>query len=266
MKVSRKGAKTQRIITAGLLLLCCTAVAEEKPAAFETYNTACELYRAQDFQGSEKMFGETAAWTEDEKLKAKAFYNRGTALLAGTVAGQITNRLDTVALAIDLFELSLELSPNDIDAKQNLERALRWMVSGRIKQATQLINEADQMLAQDQAKAAKENYETAQKTLAPVQEDFAPSDPTVQPLLDRAASQLQMLEQAVTLTREEMENAKHAIDAYEYKLAADVMLDDKPERRWAFDLDEKLAQEFQQLIQNNMNVINIIYPQNPLKP
>jgi len=88
----------------------------------------------------------------------------------------------------------------------------------------------------------------------------------VQPLLDRADGQLQMLEQAVELTKAEMENAKHAIEMYEYEAAANLMVADKPERRWAFDLDEKLAQEFQQLIQNNQNVINIVHPQNPLKP
>jgi hypothetical protein len=56
------------------------------------------------------------------------------------------------------------------------------------------------------------------------------------------------------------------VDAYQYKTAADLMIADTPERRWAFDLDKKLAEEFQQLIQNNQNVIQIIYPPNPLKP
>ena len=248
-----------------LILLCGSAVAEEFPS-IGTFNEGCSLYRANDFQGSEKRFNEAAAQTKDEKLKHRALYNRGTALLAGTTANQITNRLDAVAEAIHLFEQSLELNPNDLDSKQNLERALNIMVSGRIKQATQLINEADGLLEQFQAKAAKENYETVQKTLDPVLEDFAPDHKEVQPLLDRANAQLQRLEQAVELTREEMQNAKHAIDIYEYKRAADVMLNDKPERRWAFDLDEKLAEEFQQLIENNQNIIKIIYPNNPLKP
>lgn len=231
-----------------------------------TFNEACEVYRSGDFQGSEKLFGEVAAQSDDEKLKARALYNQGTALLAGTAGGQITNRLEAVAQAITALEQSLEIAPKDLDAKQNLERALNWMVSGRIKHAKALIDEGDGMLQQFQAKAAKENYETAKKTLDPVEEDFAPGHKEIRPLVDRADGQLRVLERAIELTKEEMANAKHAIDVYEYKLAADVMVDDKPERRWAFDLDEKLGQEFQQLIQNNQNVINIVYPQNPLTP
>ena len=264
-KISHKGATTQRALSAALLL-CGSALAEEKFPSIGKYNEGCELYRAKDFQGSEKMFGEAAAQTKDEKLKHKALYNRGTALLAGITTGSISNRLDAVAEAIGLFEQSLELNPSDMDSKQNLERALNIMVSGRITQATRLIDEADGLLQQFQAKAAKENYESAKKALDPVLDDFAPDHKEVQPLLDRANGQLQMLEQAVELTQEEMENAKHAIEMYEYEAAANLMVADKPERRWAFDLDQELAQEFQQLIQNNQNVINIVYPQNPLKP
>ena len=250
-----------------ILLLSSVATAEtEKVPILGTFNTACELYRTKDFQGSEKLFGDVAAQTENEKLKSKALYNRGTALLAGTTTGIISNRLDAVAEAIGLFEQSLELNPSDMDSKQNLERALNIMISGRVKQAKTLLDEADGLLQQFQAKAAKENYESAQKALDPVLDDFAPNHKEVQQLLDRADGQLQMLERAVELTKEEVENAKQAIGMYEYETAAKLMVEDKPERRWAFDLDEQLAQEFQQLIQNNQNVINIIHPPNPLKP
>jgi hypothetical protein len=260
--------RSLRSFAVSALLICCSAIAEELPGIGK-YNAGCELYRAKDFQGSEKLFGE-AAQTEDEKLKFKACYNRGTALLAGTASGQITNRLEAVADAIGLFEQALELNPEDLDSKQNLERALNLMISGRIGQAEKLLNEADGLLEQFEAKTAKENYETAKKTLEPVQDDFAPDSRQVQPLMDRADGQLQMLDRAVEMTTEDMANAKHAVDLYEYKAAADVMLADSKERRWAFNLDEKLAQEFQQLIQNNQNVINIIYPPaqppSPLQP
>jgi predicted nucleic acid-binding Zn-ribbon protein len=153
-----------------------------------------------------------------------------------------------------------------MDAKQNLERALNIMVNGRISRAKALLDETDSLLQQDQAKVAKEKCEEAKKALAPVEEDFAPNNPELQPLIDKADGTLQMLDRAIEQTKEEMKNAKHAIDMYEYKTAADVMMADSQERRWAFDLDEELAQEFQQLIQNNQNVINIVYPQNPLQP
>ena len=249
-----------------LFLLFGGASAEEKFPAIGTYNQGVAHYRTNNFQASEKLFAEAAAQTSDEELKQKALYNRGTALLAGAAGGQITNRLESVAEAINLLEQSLELKPEDIDAKQNIERALNWMVTDRIKQATRLIHEADQMLTENQAKTAKENYEAAQETLAPVQENFAPNHAKAEQLKTRADQQLQRLERAVALTREEMEHAKQALDLYEYQTAATLMVADKPERHWAFDLDEELAEEFQQLIQNNQNVIKIIYPSNPLNP
>jgi hypothetical protein len=248
------------------LLLASVAFAEETFPDIGTFNAACGLYEAKDFQGSEELFGEVAAQTEDEHLKSKALYNQGTALLAASASEQITNRLEAVAQAITLFEDSLELKPGDPDAKQNLERALQWMVRGRVKQAERLISEADALLEEDQAKSAKENYEEAKNTLAPVEEDFDPDNRQVQPLKDHADGQLQLLERAIEQTKEELKAVQHAIDMYAYKAAADVMLADPRERRWAFDLDQELAQEFQQLIQNNQNVINIVYPQNPLKP
>jgi len=247
------------------ILLCSSAVAEEFPG-IGTFNAACELYRAKDFLGSEKMFGSVAAQTEDDDLKANALYNQGTALLAGTVDGSISNRLDAVAQAITLFEKTLELAPEDMDAKQNLERALHWMAGSRIKRTEKLLDEADALLNQDQARQAKENCETAKETLSPVAEDFDPDSPKVQPLMERADRILKKLERAIELTKEDLKNARHAIDLYEYRAAADVMLADKPERKWAFDLDEELAKEFQQMIRNNQNIITIVYPQNQQPP
>jgi hypothetical protein len=46
--------------------LCLLAQAEEKLPEIGTFNTACELYRAKDFQGSENLFGQVAAQTDDE--------------------------------------------------------------------------------------------------------------------------------------------------------------------------------------------------------
>ena len=43
------------------------------------------------------------------------------------------------------------------------------------------------------------------------------------------------------------------------------MMDNKPARKWAFDLDKKLAEEFQQFNEHNHQIIEIVYPSNPLK-
>jgi Ca-activated chloride channel family protein len=229
------------------------------------YDRGNVLYRQKDFQGSEKAYSSAAALTKDDRLKQKALYNRATALLAGTT--QQTNAVaDTAARSAELFEQALSLQPKDAAAKQNLERAINLAVISRIRDATKLINGADTLLTEFKAQTAKENYQKAKELLAPVFTDLSPENREARNLTDHADGQLQMLEKAVQDTQAELEAAKKAIDAYEYKTAADLMLDDKPARKWAFDLDKKLAEEFQQFNENNHKIIEIVYPTNPLKP
>jgi Ca-activated chloride channel family protein len=237
----------------------------EKFPDIGNYNRGNVLYRQKDFRGSEKAYATAAALTQNEKLKQKAFYNRGTALLAGTTT-QTNAVYDTAAQAAALFELALALKPDDQAAKQNFERSINLIVSTRISSSTKLIQEADALLKEFKAKTAKENYEKAKDILAPVFENYSPDNRVAIELKQQADKQLLMLSKAVRETKDDMEKAKQAIAAYEYKTAADIMLDDKPARKWAFDLDEKLAQEFQQFNENNRKVIEIVYPSNPLKP
>ena len=234
------------------------------------YNRGCTLYRQKKFQEAATLFAEAAEQTEQDSLKQKALYNQGTARLAETTmidpAASSNSVLTLLSQSIELFEQSLEIKPDDLDAKQNLERAIHLMVTGRIRHASQKLQAGDQQLTEFKAKTAKENYTQAKDELIPLFNDFSPNNEEAFSLNNRADQQLQMLEEAIQLTKEEMEAAKQAIDHYRYKQAADLMRDDKPVRKWAFDLDEKLAQEFQQLIQNNQNIIEIVYPTNPLKP
>jgi Ca-activated chloride channel family protein len=224
-----------------------------------SYNRGNILYRMKNFQGSEKAFAEAVSLTENEELKQKALYNRGTALLAGTP--QMTNAvMDIAAQAAELFEQALDLNPDDPIAKQNLERALNLVVSDRIRTATRLITEADQMLTEYKAKTAKENYTKAKTILAPVLADFSPDSREAEDLIRRADEQLEMLERALQETRQEMETAKQSIEVYDYKKAADAMMNDSPSRQLAFDLDAKLKEEFERLIDHNQKIINIVYP------
>jgi Ca-activated chloride channel family protein len=100
----------------------------EKFPDIGNYNRGNVRYRQKDFQGAETAYNSAAAQTSDNALKQKAFYNRGTALLAGTAQqndpAQIDARIATATQATGLFEQALSLDPNDLDAKQNLERAL----------------------------------------------------------------------------------------------------------------------------------------------
>lgn len=229
------------------------------------YNRGSVLFRMNDFQGSEKAYADAAALTEDKTLKQKALYNRGTALLAGAFK-QTNAVMEAAAQAADLFEQALELNPEDHNAKQNFERAIRLAVTDRVRNATRLINEADSLLTEYKAKTAKENYTKAKELLAPVLGDLSPDSLDAHELNRRADEQLEILKRAVKETRAEMERAKKFIETYDYKKAAEAMMNDTPARRLAFDLDEKLKTEFEQLIQNNMNIIQIVYPETAVNP
>ncbi|MFA6172683.1 MAG: VWA domain-containing protein [Kiritimatiellales bacterium] len=231
------------------------------------YDRGNILYRQNDFQGSEKAYGSAAAQTADNQLKQKALYNRGTALLANARNPANTNDVFAAAAqSLDLFEQSLNLNPADKSAKNNLECAINFIITGRIQRAARLVEDADKMLTEYKAKAAKENYIAAKEMLGPVFENFSPDNPDASALKKRADQQLLMLERAVQETKNDMETAKQAIATYEYRTAADIMLSEKPVRKLAFDLDDKLKEEFTKLIENNQKVIQIVYPNNPLKP
>ena len=93
------------------------------------YNRGNVLYRENDFQGSEKAYSSAAAQTANEQLKQKALYNRGTALLAGTTQqkdpAQVDAKITAATQATGFFEQALSLKPDDLAAKQNLERAIK---------------------------------------------------------------------------------------------------------------------------------------------
>lgn len=237
----------------------------EKFPDIGTYNRGNVLYRQKDFQGSEKAFAVAAALTQNNQLKQKALYNRGTALLAGT-ASQTNAVYDIAMRAADLFEQALGIDPKDNAAKQNFERAIHLAVTTRINSATKLIQEADALLQEFKARIAKENYTQAKTLLAPVLAGLSPDNRNAQDLTRHATEQIKMLEKAVKDTQAELGKAKKAVAAYEYKAAADLMMKDTPARKWAFDLDEKLAEEFKQFNESNHKVIEIVYPTNPLKP
>jgi hypothetical protein len=122
------------------------------------YNKGNVLYRQKDFQGSEKAYADAAAQTRDDSLRQKALYNRGTALLAGTTTQTDPSKIDAkiaaATQAAGLFEDALTLNPRDLDAKQNLERALK--LKEQLEQQKQDQQQQDQ---QDQQKDQKQDQD-----------------------------------------------------------------------------------------------------------
>ena len=75
------------------------------------YNLAAGLYQTQQYQEAKKNLETAIAKPKDPELKAKALYNYGNTLY----------RLGDFDKAIDSYKKSLEIKPDDQDAKYNLE-------------------------------------------------------------------------------------------------------------------------------------------------
>jgi Ca-activated chloride channel family protein len=79
------------------------------------YNLGNALYRKDSVEAAAKSFDNAIQNTTDNVLKQKAFYNKG-------VAYQKAKKLPE---CITAYKNSLILNPNDEDARQNLQRALK---------------------------------------------------------------------------------------------------------------------------------------------
>ena len=107
------------------------------------YNLGNVLYKKEDTEEAAKYFDEAIKNTNDNQLKQKAFYNKG-------VAYQKAKKLPECIIA---YKNALMLNPNDEDARQNLERALKQ------QQQQQQQNKKDNQDKKQQPKDQKKNNE-----------------------------------------------------------------------------------------------------------
>jgi len=80
-----------------------------------SYNLGNVLYRKNNSEEAVKSYDNAIANTKDNSVKQKAFYNKGVALQAAKKLPE----------CIRAYENALILNPNDEDARQNLQRALK---------------------------------------------------------------------------------------------------------------------------------------------
>ncbi|HUZ61040.1 MAG TPA: VWA domain-containing protein [Hanamia sp.] len=79
------------------------------------YNLGNALYRKNNTDEAVESYDNAIAHTSDSALKQKAFYNKGVAL----------QKAKKLPECINAYENALILNPNDEDARQNLQRALK---------------------------------------------------------------------------------------------------------------------------------------------
>ena len=78
------------------------------------FNLGNALEKQNDAANAEKYYDEVAASANEASLKAKAFYNKG-------VAQVLQQKLSD---AIESFKEALKLTPEDNDARENLQKAI----------------------------------------------------------------------------------------------------------------------------------------------
>jgi Ca-activated chloride channel family protein len=78
------------------------------------FNKANALQQQKNYEAAAKQFEQAAAVTNDNDLKAKAYYNSGVAAI----------KQQQLANAINAWKQSLLLNPNSDSARNNLQKAL----------------------------------------------------------------------------------------------------------------------------------------------
>lgn len=225
------------------------------------YNLGIAQFRNQEYAKSSNSF-EEAVRSQDLVLQADAYYNHGTALLAQTTkltnSEDILNAINLTLEAIEQFELSLMLSPNAIDAKQNHEQASKLRILLEFKRGQSLYNEAEQLLIQEQAKLAKLNYNKAEQQFRKILSELDLDHIKSKEYLSLTVDKIEMLKKAVLDAKSDLTQSLKLIQDYQYQLASKILTHPSKERNYAFDINSELKNRYDQTIQKNQQIINIV--------
>ena len=225
------------------------------------YNLGNAQYRAGDFEAAEASFNE-ALRTLDLELQARAYFNRGNALLAQTTAltqtEQISLAIELAFQAMDMYEKSILLQPEDPEAKQNFERAAHLRLQLEYNLGRWYFDQAEELLPQYKAKDAQKNYQLAKKQFEHILTNVDPHHAESQQYLPKIEERLHMLALAVEAAKIDLEMALKYISDYQYMLAAQRLTTETDERKYAFDIKPDLKKRYEETIQKNQEVLKII--------
>lgn len=229
--------------------------------AVGNFNLGNALYRQGEFEKAEAHYTE-ALRTSDVELQAQAYFNRGNALLARTTAmsgGEQIGRASECAFqAMDMYEKAILLDPQDIDAKQNYERAQQLWLTLEFNRGKWHFDQAETLLSQYKAKDARGHYRNALHQFEHILANIDPTHQESQQYIPKVSGRLDMLQRAVEEAETDLETALRQIDEYQYALAAQRLTKQSDERKYAFDIKPDLQKEYEETIQKNGEVLKII--------
>ena len=126
-------------------------IAENNTTA--SYNLGNALYRKDNTDEAVEAFDNTIKNSSDNVTKENAYYNKG-------VAYQKAKKLPE---CIDAYKNALMLNPNDEDARQNLQRALKEQKQQQPQQDQKNQKDKKQQPKKDQKKQDQQNKQDHQK-------------------------------------------------------------------------------------------------------
>jgi Ca-activated chloride channel family protein len=225
------------------------------------YNLGNAQYRMGDYEAADESFNE-ALRTTDLELQAKAYFNRGNALLARTTAlsgpEQIGLAIELAFQAMDMFEKSILLDPADLKAKQNFERAGQLRLKLEYNLGKWYFEQAEALLQEYKAKDAQTNYRKAEKQFEHILQNIDPHHGESAQYLPIAVERLAMLQRAVNDAEQDLKVALQFIEDYQYMLAAQRLTTETDQRKYAFDIKPDLKKEYEETIRKNQEVLKII--------
>ena len=183
------------------------------------FNTGAAAYRNQQFEEAAKQFGATQK-SGDLKLQGLAYYNEGNALYhLGERSPDPKKRTEAWEKAIQDFESTMKLNPQDADAKFNYEYVKRRLEELKQQQQQSQQNKSDQKQNQDQQqqdqnqqkqdgqKNQDQQQQQAQQNQSEQKKELTQQDQQAQ---QQKEDQKQQQQQAANQSQEEKQKAQQA--------------------------------------------------------
>lgn len=227
------------------------------------YNLGNTYYRMGDYAEATNSYHK-ALESDDLELQAQVYYNLGNAILELVSVTNYAERVevdqavDLTVQAAEMFENALRLNPDDLAAKHNFERTLLRRTELELNLGEYLFDRAESLLQEYKAKDAQKNYLEARKQFERILAEINPTHADAKQYLPKIDERLNMLERAVETAENDLQIALQQIDDYQYVLAAQRLTDDSDERKYAFDIKPELKKKYEETIQKNQEIIQII--------
>ncbi len=121
------------------------------------YNKGCALYKKGEFdKAGEELLKATTS--RDKKIRHRAYYNLGNVAIKQALSGKkmtFDEALDKISTAIDFYKRALKIDYKDMDAKYNLEVALK--IKEQIEKQKEEAKKKQQANNQQQNQQNQEN-------------------------------------------------------------------------------------------------------------